>query len=170
MCWISETVKSTTIAKNDIEVFKIVTLLAYANYNGSQAKVCPIYYQTISYGYYDRINEIFNMNQNGHFKEGPIKINECYDGDLKYGYSEYYSCSKAFHSYKSDMTSVVFDENGLMAVKHPSGERTRYGSYVRNNLIIMECVIPKGANYAVNEEGECVSDELVVKRLNEIKG
>lgn len=170
MCWVSKTVKSTKIAKNDIEVFKIVTLLDYAYYNnGLEAKVCPIFYRDILYGYYNRIDKRFNMNQNGHFKEGPIKINVCYDGDLKFGYSEYYSCRKAFHSYKSDMTSVVLDENGLITVKHPLGERTRYGSSVRNNLIIMECVIPKGANYAVNEEGECVSDELVVKGLKEIK-
>lgn len=38
----------------------------------------------------------------------------------------------------------------------------------RKSLLILECLIPKGATYYINEEGECVSDKLKTLKFYKI--
>lgn len=90
--------------------------------------------------------------------------------------SEYIICD-GFHSYSSKYCKVKLSNNDLydIKVRFESPDENflilDYSSGIirkRYKTVIAHAIIPKGAKYAFNEEGECVSDKIIITDIEEI--
>ena len=165
MCWRSHN-NNVQYAASDIEVFKVVRV------DETTGSIIPYYMAP----YYISINCVLiygKKTDDGVFAccEKPvyenkiafyIKFNTCND---------LYECNMAFHSYDIKMLkdSTVIDHDTLttFTVYYKTNERDYY--YLKDNILIMRCIIPKGTRYAVNENGEYISDKIKVVSFEEIK-
>lgn len=136
-------------AEKDIHVFKVVVL---------KGPLFGLGYVGIPYYYNDK---------------GVI-----YEKGKKYTSKIFYEeeamiINEGLHSYLPEMTDLfVRDEtlwlDVLLEVVGNSGEITNYQGFGGLELGVMECVIPVGATYFLNENGEVVSNRLRVTRINKI--
>lgn len=91
-----------------------------------------------------------------------------------------YSLRKEIHVYESNIMNFVINE-GFHSYCKKCEITHAYGSgffqvidllgtvllYYSDHLIL-ECLIPKGASYYINEKGECVSDKLKTLKFYKI--
>lgn len=74
-----------------------------------------------------------------------------------------WSIEEGFHSAKYIKIVGYHRNHSLLRVDN--GKRGFHVTYIRNdktNIEILNCIIPKGSKYYVNECGEYVSDQLIV--------
>jgi hypothetical protein len=109
-----------------------------------------------------------------YFNDFPYKLGEIYKTvitvkHLKDGYNDFYFVEEGFHSYNYQseigldpflQTPITYDRNGT--------------KYYGDAIYGMFCIIPKGAEYYVNEYGDIVSTSikpivLSTKELNDLK-
>lgn len=76
-------------------------------------------------------------------------------------YCTMYCISDGLHSYSAN--HILSDTKfGVQIITESNGNLGEYG---RNYTCLLLCTIPKGAEYYLNEYGEYVSNELVVKHI-----
>lgn len=73
------------------------------------------------------------------------------------------SIGRGFHSY--GITCVIREFDRSLNV-YPPHQRYHIGSYNLYKLRRIECTIPKGSHYYVNEDMEYVSDKIIVNRIS----
>lgn len=147
MCWISNNKPNRLVAEEDITVYKVVQI-------SLDDKILS-YFNDFPY----KIGEIYNTT---------IVIKH-YKDDYSADCSDFYFIEQGFHSYNYHLkigldpflnTPNAYDKNG-----------TRYYG---DDIYGMLCIIPKGAEYYVNEFGDVVSTSiktitLSTKELNDLK-
>ena len=106
-----------------------------------------------------------------YFNDFPYKLGEIYDATItikryKDEYNDFYYIEQGFHSYKYKLEidpflqiPLTYDRNGT--------------KYYGDDIYGMLCIIPKGAEYYVNEFGDVVSTSiksiaLSTKELNDL--
>ena len=75
-----------------------------------------------------------------------------------------------FHSAKEVIKKWNQDEErGYLFIGKASGASYDIHNkpFLENQVVIHECIIPKGSKYYVNEQGEYVSDQLIVLPIKE---
>lgn len=152
MCWIAHNDPKIKVAENDVKVLKIVQV------NGSI--ISPYFYPDKEH-YGNVINGDFSIAGDGLFSIGT---------DLVFVHNSGYchwSCDEAIHSYLPEMITIkikiktslstnvlIHNNSGLLLQDY-------YGDKDDINLF-MDCIIPKGTKYAINESGEVVSEKIKV--------
>lgn len=177
MCWTTNEMNraKVRIAQRDIRVFKVVRKLS--NIHESDTEAFP-YFNKFSHKFNDEtLNEITNNYKIGHtystddfallqWKDNgwseiqdAANVSESFD-DLIVG------ANGGFHSYsvRKKLQIVPFEFGYDYAFIRDNKTKMRY---VGDNICIMECVIPKGSKYLLNEWGEYVSDCIKVTDLSD---
>jgi hypothetical protein len=108
-----------------------------------------------------------------YFNDFPYKLGEIYNTvitvkHLKDGYNDFYFVEQGFHSYNYHL-KIGLDPFLNMPIAYDESSVRYYGS----GIFGMLCVIPKGAEYYVNEYGDIVSTSiksivLSTKELNDL--
>lgn len=141
MCWDSNKLE-TKIADKDIQVFKIV------NWNNTSVYQDFHYETGKEYESYVRIEREDWSDNEGHYtiSQGIHSYNSR-KVHVEYSYKDYFGniCSKYFKVVGNNMTIDYFVR-----------------VYMR--LKCVDCVIPKGATYYENEQGEIVSNRLIYNK------
>lgn len=140
MCW--EGNFNPKIAEKDISVFKIVR------------KISPFKVESV-------------------YEKFPYNLDTLYI--LNTVESEIVSCSgllgaydivkRAFHSYLSDSVST-FKYSGILYITPYKDNIKSPLDYFRlsdESLVRIECIVPKGSQYCINELGEIVSNKIILK-------
>ena len=140
MCWEAKKLKVKT-AKRDIPVWKVV----YKSENSYETECYALYHRN----YYYLKGKIHHSCM--HF----INIYNRISGN------------KGFHSYSKKLTPIITKERIYIRKKYFLGLRKKtIESYPNRRFIkIAEFSIPKGANYAIDEKGEIISDKIIFKNI-----
>lgn len=160
MCWYSENLEVKK-ADKDIEVFKLVMALKEDVSKEHSKLITPYYYQSeITYGY---------VNNDGTFKQAKEVFESEFALHFEIVLNNLYACNEAFHSYDISLLKTSFYHGSYYYVY--CEDCNKYvGQYdLMPYVIIMRCVIPEGSVYAVNKDGEYVSDKLKIKSFEKIK-
>jgi hypothetical protein len=109
-----------------------------------------------------------------YFNDFPYKLGEIYKTvitvkHLKDGYNDFYFVEEGFHSYNYQL-EIGLDPFLQTPIAYDKSSARYYGVGIYGML----CVIPKGAEYYVNEYGDIVSASikpivLSTKELNDLK-
>jgi hypothetical protein len=146
MCWITKKKEyiERRVADSDIHVFKIC-------YRYIDDKTD--WYESAYYNY------VYEIGRHYRQELGIPDLNE-FDND--------YIIDEGFHSY--DASSVRIGLSGCDHIQVIL--KSRFGGIFKNSsirtVVRLNCIIPKGASYYVNEEGEYVSSELIVKSASNV--
>ena len=140
MCWKSKKLK-IKIAKRDIPVWKVV----YRDKSSYETECYALYHRT----YYYLKGEIQHSCM--HFINNLNHI---------LGY-------EGFHSYSKKLNPIITGEGIYIIKKYFLGLRKKVIELYPNQrcIKIAEFCIPKGANYAINEKGEIISDKIIFKNI-----
>lgn len=152
MCWncYHKYLSTLKTAKEDIKVFKIVEI------HGKRIGPYFNYFNNVFYG---TVNE-----------DGTYSINQ---DMLKNELKKFKVCSNCWKS------EIAFHSYSLEQLKEYVSIKTHYSwcndfvicipfyywsiAYpLSSGVLLMDCIIPKGAKYAINEHGEVISDTLKV--------
>ena len=150
MCWNSKDVIAK-IADNDIECFKIVLQ--------------------------DGSNTIYS-----YYQEFKYELNKLYKTELnfiKHRSLGYTSILQGFHSYSNELKYDITYYNLIPLIKvfNDKTDNTFQAYMVHSTLsnknilaksVIANCIIPKGSTYYVNEHGEIVSNQIIIKSIKEL--
>jgi hypothetical protein len=108
-----------------------------------------------------------------YFNDFPYKLGGIYDATItikryKDEYNDFYYVEQGFHSYKYKL-EIVLDPFLKMPLTYDRNGTKYYG----DDIYGMLCIIPKGAEYYVNELGDVVSTSiksivLSTKELNDL--
>ena len=144
MCWTSTTAEVKT-AKEDLVVFKMLIDTCHKRPN---TLLSPIY------RHFYHIGEEYRL-------QDPLKL-------LVNQWANKYLINEGIHSYTTDCC-VVKQSDGSCIVKNQAGEIIGNYPYIGGSydFVITSCIIPKGATYYVNFDGEVVSD--VIKIIDKFK-
>lgn len=71
----------------------------------------------------------------------------------------YYVIINGFHSYDKKVKVSV---NANFSVNVYSMDGAIYWNYVNHGIAIIECIVPKGSTYFENEDGEIVSNRIIL--------
>ena len=147
MCWSSKTLEKR-IANEDIKVFKVG---------------------------YER-----NAKLDSYYRWFLYDINRLYETAIHpERFEELYVITQGFHSYNRKKCSYfckIKDNIILHKIKDIQiNVRTkitgkiidRYYGNIIDSIKIFECTIPKGAEYFENEDGEIVSNQIIIKKIIE---
>lgn len=148
MCWHCEDYKlaKLKIAENDIKVFKVVERLKtriVSYYMGSDG---------IVYGLVKNGKNV--VNGDGIFKcEGEIMFE---------GRTVFYAIHS--YSYNERFSKPYIMEDEFCTALYIGGVEEYTAAYDLSafDTLIMDCVIPAGSKYAINEKGEVISDTIKV--------
>jgi hypothetical protein len=109
-----------------------------------------------------------------YFNDFPYKLREIYNTvitvkHLKDSYNDFYFVEEGFHSYNYQLEIGIDPYRNIPVADDKCG-----GEYYGVGIYGMLCVIPKGAEYYVNEYGDIVSTSikpivLSTKELNDLK-
>lgn len=109
-----------------------------------------------------------------YFNDFPYKLGGIYNTvitvkHLKDGYNDFYFVEEGFHSYNYHL-KIGLDPFLNMPIAYDESNARYYGVGIYGML----CIIPKGAEYYVNEYGDIVSTSikpivLSTKELNDLK-
>ena len=139
MCWQGNF--NPKIAEKDISVFKIVR-------KQTPFKVESVYEK---FPYYLGILYILKT-VNSEIKSCPDLVGA-------------YIVTEAFHSYLSDSVSV-FKYSDILYITPNIDNIKSPLDYFRlsdESLVRIECIVPKGSQYCINELGEVVSNKIILK-------
>ena len=140
MCWITfDKPLKKSIAEKDIPIFKVCTKSArFLNTVRSYFK-----------DYYYQLGIVYELSC-----IIPLEINDCFEID------------EGFHSYLANccvFTHDVFDDLWVRTKLS-----MRYLCYYDSRAIKVSGYIPKGSEYYVNEDGECVSNAICLTSIEEL--
>lgn len=155
MCWITYNDLDVKVADEDIEVFKVVEKIPCDGF----MEIKPwVFAAQETYGAVSRNGKVYiigdglhTMNRNLFFKKSK-------------GISTW--CCEAFHSYSKEFFDVKADDRHITLFA--KGTIRCIDFYKIKNALIMDCIIPKGTKYAVNEIGEVVSESIKVVRFSKM--
>lgn len=139
MCWETKKLKVKT-AKRDIPVWKVV-------YKSESS------YETECYALY---------HSNYYYLKGEIR-HSC----MHFNIFNLILGHEGFHSYSKTLKPIITKDYIYIRKKYFLGLRKKViESYPNQRCIkIAEFSIPKGANYAINEKGEIISDKIIFKNI-----
>lgn len=144
MCWVSsQAVKQ--IAEEDIKVFKIGEShrgMFYSMYKGFEYKLNRLYTSCID-----------------------IELQDCIDIKFQ-DYNNMFVGSKGFHSYDPSIVHLDIRKNVIIQWAVYAGKRKLDVGDI--NYVKAECVIPKGSVYYENENGEIISNQIIIKNFEPI--
>ena len=142
MCWKSKKLK-IKIAKRDIPVWKVV----YRDKSSYETECYALYHRT----YY--------------YLKGKIQ-HSCMHFMYYLNFNHILG-SEGFHSYSKKLTPIITKDFIYIRKKYFLGLRKKIiESYPNRRFVkIAEFSIPKGANYAINEKGEIISDKIIFKNI-----
>lgn len=144
MCWTTSIRPQIKIATENIPVYKIV-----------DKKGGFWFWSTFSSYYY---GFIYKLHKRYSEKIGGIR-------DLRTGV---YAIDKGIHSYHNTLTSISTSKYGDRWIRSFNGEIL--DNYCRfGNVVRVQGYIPKGSKYYLNENGECISEQIVLTKYNKIK-
>lgn len=126
------------IAEKDIKVFKI---------GESHRGMFYSMYKNFKY----QLNQLYSIN---------IYINKDDDGG--------FVGSRGFHSYDPSIVYLDIPENGIIQWAVYAGQRRLDFDTVIADYFKAECVIPKGTTYYENENGEIISNQIIIKNFEPI--
>lgn len=136
MCWVGK-IENKHTAKNNIKTFKVCRITP-------DKKIKPYY----------KINGDIKIYKEGETYYSPFGV--AYTG------SDYIKIDAGLHSYEIYNESIgmesYFTYNELMVIKSST-------SYEGVNARIVLCTIPKGSKYFINDEGEIVSNCIVINKV-----
>lgn len=143
MCWTSQQQPVAMIATKDIPVYKIMKVFKGGIYNEIYS-----YYQSFRY-----------------------ELDSKYEGKLdnphKYGYEARIPCyeiNKGYHSYSSELTEITYPFKDFREIRVKDVRPViTLGTYCTG--VVIQCAIPKGARYYLNENGEYVSNQIIIKNV-----
>lgn len=140
MCWTTfEKTPKKLVAKEDILIFKVCVKSLKAN------EVCSYF----KYHYYD-INKVYILNDQIILDKGTYSTN------IYKGYHSYLETECKFEKYP------VFDQWAVM------NKNSRYICAYERYAIKVSGYIPKGSEYYVNEQGECVSNAICLTKIEKL--
>ena len=134
MCW--RGYSGSKVAKRDIEVYK-------AMFKDGKYYVPYFYSSSIAY----EVGKLYKQNM-----------------DVQSG-GYLYRVEAGFHSYSMEVTYVKRDRATNMYGVWSKVDKYFRGYYydkLLNNVHFVKCIIPKGAEYFENEDGEIVSNMIIV--------
>ena len=138
MCWTTLNKPNRLKAKEDITVYKVVKVI-----DGNITS----YYQSFEY----KINNLYQTSSIEPLWEYSTPAAE------KFGIKDWYICS-GFHSYINNIEIANLGGEKIAYVeKHANEPYCRFPEQIYG----IKCIIPKGAEYYVNEKDEVVSDKLI---------
>ena len=138
MCWTTLNEPNRLKAKEDIIVYKLVRVI-----DGNITS----YYQSFEY----KINNLYQISSIEPLWEYSTPAAE------KFGIKDWYICS-GFHSYINNIEIADLDGEMIAYVENHADEL--YWEFPEQ-IYGMKCIIPKGAEYYVNEKDDVVSDKLI---------
>lgn len=79
--------------------------------------------------------------------------------------------TKGFHSYDVNcrMSKRKGERDDIMDVFSPNNKLFLEYYSLLHNLVIVDCIIPKGTTYYVNENGEYVSENIIIVKETDTK-
>lgn len=142
MCWVTSKPPERLIAKENIPIFKVCAESAKINTVNSYFK----YYKY-------ELNTIYKLN------------NKILTFIVTASTGTKHTCINAgYHSYLTGKCNFIKDSAGCISVTDAKGLFLySYGAYV----IKVAGYIPKGSEYYINEQGECVSDSIYLTKIEE---
>lgn len=147
MCWLSNNKPAIKVAEENIPIFKICMKML------SKEDCVQSYYWEFVY-HLNREYDIFE-------EDGVNALDYCQLLDNRY------RIDVGFHSYGINVILRVNNNGDTMFVETP---RIVIDSYYKTKKVIrVNGYIPKGANYVTNEQGEYVSNKIVLTDIQEIK-
>ena len=149
MCWRTYKIAEKKTAKEDIPVFKIMYPSCKSIYYLKGYELDVLYTSELdspiqTYDYYGRGNFIVNRGFHSYLKES-VKTLRNEPQDLN---GTFTSLNHYFH------TLVIVSEKNHMLDNL---------SLLNNSYIKVSGIIPKGSKYYLNEDGEIVSDQIILK-------
>jgi hypothetical protein len=146
MCWNGD--NRPIVSKKDIPVFKI----------GLQKKSSKKIYSYFQFMEYE-LGMTYKSN---------INIID-YDRWFR---PDFISILEGLHSYSMDVDVVKYGGLYIKTVIKRNGndkllERYSINKIDEYNLVIMDCIVPKGATYYINEDGEVVSNLIKFVKINQ---
>lgn len=170
MCWTGYK-SSLKIADNDIKVYKAMYVTEPKD-NSEK----PRYYAPLTVFEYE-IGKLYKINRlktEPSYNFGKVKIDAGYHSfslDCKHRKHVYgqgkFTYTAILNKYGGENFKFINNKPILMPV---AGLKGHYNATVcaKLKLVLLECIIPKGARYYENEEGEIVSNKLILTE-NRIK-
>ena len=139
MCWESKKLKVKT-AKRDIPSWKVV----YSDESSYETECYALYHRTYSY------------------LKGEIRHSR-----MHFDFINLILGHEGFHSYSKKLNPIITGEGIYIIKKYFLGLRKKVIELYPNQrcIKIAEFCIPKGANYAINEKGEIISDKIIFKNI-----
>lgn len=139
MCWESKKLKVKT-AKRDIPSWKVV----YSDESSYETECYALYHRTYSY------------------LKGEIRHSR-----MHFDFINLILGHEGFHSYSKKLNPIITGEGIYIIKKYFLGLRKKVIELYPNQrcIKIAEFCIPKGANYAINEKGEIISDTIIFKNI-----
>lgn len=138
MCWTSQQQPVAMIATKDISVYKIMKVF------GGEI-----------YSYYHSFRYELNSTYKGKLGN-PHKCSNFWCG-------ERYEIDKGYHSYSSELTEITYPEGFRQICVKDANPIIDLDTYCTG--IVVQCAIPKGARYYLNENGEYVSNQIIIKNV-----
>lgn len=142
MCWESNNIPEVKTAEEDIKTFKVIC-------RNSDSEL-------YSYFFYES------------YSIGEIKRKIILHHELSSN-SYTYFIHKGYHSYDKSIKYKYYDGiikvGDLLEIYSPNGPLS--SMFVFSTLCIVECTIPKGTKYCLNEGGEYVSEQIIVDKILE---
>lgn len=136
MCWNSKKHQKVRIARRNIKVLKVVQ---------QKPNNCTEFFP-----YYYEGNCSYVLNEESPFVH--IKLEDLSQPKRHYCYK----INTGYHSYKRSLQYMIVLNVGIFIDNRHFFPR-RYETY---EVCIMECIIPKGTMYYLNEDGEYVSEKI----------
>lgn len=141
MCWVSNNPAIFEIAEQDIKTFKVLSIDQYRNL----------------YSYFFR----------SAYSIGEIKPKVTLQ--YKNVFSDFSYITEGYHSYDKSIECKYYKDCdvvkvGDLEIYSPDGPLS---SIFPPKLCIVECTIPKGTKYCLNERGEYVSEQIRVDKILE---
>ena len=107
---------------------------------------------------------VFSYYMDFNYKEGetyklPMYTGTRFDIQMWHRYD-------GFHSYSQDV-NITFYRDEYLAVRDQNMQFIDY-LQLKQNLVIAECTIPKGAHYYMNQRGEIVSDQIKIESFSDV--
>lgn len=158
MCWKGKSSKK--IAKRDIEVYKVL----YKH----EDKYVP-YYQSDDLAY--EVGKLYKQKMNGrHSYDGFYMVSigfHSYSMERTYVKRRNSSCSFGLVTYRiytkmGDKIDVYFDDK-YNTIEVTNGFLSNETTTIKDEVHFVKCIIPKGAEYFENEDGEIVSNMIIVR-------
>lgn len=157
MCWISYKPWKQEVATRDIECFKICTLIDNKIYS---------LYQGFEY----QLNTVYNAKLS--FSKSIV---------IKTGKVISYEITAGIHSYSTEcsLKRVFVPNTDVLATEED--KEIEFLNVIKNeslmdsiclnfypNRVLVKCIIPKDSIYFINENGEIVSNQIILTKVTEL--